>query len=112
MISRAAVLACLSIIAAGCSRDLPPVNLKALAQEAQAILESDRPLGVAAPIMNGLAIEPLILDDDGIYIPTGKQLVEEWGYFIPYDAEFSPPEGGDPAYRLVGEGVWRYDIAG
>jgi hypothetical protein len=49
---------------------------------------------------------------DGLYIVTGRFFVAEWGFFVPADqSEFSPTPA-EPAFELVGDGVYWYKIMG
>ena len=59
-------------------------------------------------------LKPLRIDvrEDGVYLVMGEHLVEAWGFFIPHDGPFEPRADGDPSFQQLGQGVWRYDVAG
>jgi hypothetical protein len=97
------------ILLAACGRDLPKADLAALSAEARLMANhaSDEFRTIAS-------LRPLRIDvrDDGVYLVMGEHFVEEWGFFIPHDGAFKPRAGGDPSFKPLAEGVWRYDIAG
>lgn len=52
------------------------------------------------------------VEADGVYIRIGGFFVTEYGFFVPHNPAFKLPEAGDASYTPLGEGVWRYEIAG
>ena len=50
--------------------------------------------------------------EDDVYRMMGGHRVEAWGFFVPHDGAFKPRAGGDPSFRQLGQGLWRYDVAG
>ena len=52
-------------------------------------------------------------DSQGVYVKMGELFVEEWGYFVPWNAvAFDPSASGDPSYRALGSDVYWYEIKG
>jgi hypothetical protein len=50
---------------------------------------------------------------DGLYLRVRESFTREWGYFVPSDPQrFRPPEGDDPSFEPLGEGVFWYEIKG
>ena len=64
------------------------------------------------PVMDALRADSVRTASEGVYITIGRQFATEWGFFVPRDPAFVPAPGGDPRYVPLGEGVWRFDVAG
>lgn len=103
-------LAALAMLAlAACSNALPEADLKLLAEEARMITNNAT---IETTAIENVHPQAIRIETDGVYIRIGGFYVTEHGFFVPLDPAFKPPQGGDPSYTPLGEGVWRYDIAG
>jgi hypothetical protein len=92
-----------------CGDALPKADLKGIAEEARMIANNAT---VETTVIEDLKPRRVRVEPDGVYIAIGGFFVTEYGFFVPRLVNFTPTSGGDPSYTPLGEGVWRYDIAG
>ncbi|KAB2934247.1 MAG: hypothetical protein F9K24_04270 [Leptonema illini] len=66
------------------------------------------------PEIKDLGPSRVYLRDEGLYIVTFSFFVEEHGFFIPRpkNNENNLSENGDPSYKHIGNGVYRFRIKG
>lgn len=66
------------------------------------------PDGIASLNPRSVFVRP-----EGLYIVTGRRLVESWGYFVARDVQaFAAPRRGDPSYEKISHSLFRYRITG
>lgn len=106
---RAGLAAFALLALSACSNALPEADLKGLAEEARMMATNAT---IETTAIEDVHPQGIRVEADGVYIKTGSLFVTEWGFFVPLDPAFKPAEGGDPSFTPLGEGVWRYDIAG
>jgi hypothetical protein len=94
---------------AACSNALPQGDLKGIAEEARMMANNAT---IETTAIEDVHPQGIRVETDGVYIKIGGSNVTEYGFFVPHDPAFRQPAAGDPSYTPLGEGVWRYDIAG
>lgn len=107
---RIAAIATFAMLAlSACNNALPDADLKGIVEEARMMANNAT---IETTAIEDVHPQSTRVESDGVYIKIGGFGAMEFGFFVPHDPAFKPPEAGDPSYTPLGEGVWRYDVAG
>lgn len=112
------LVSALGLLASACEAELPKTNLAVIAANARVLLDDNKLLTRPAPeAFAYLKPEEVRRTPEGIYICMDRrgyqaQVYGELGYFIPRDpVTFDPRSDRNTRYRLLGDGVYRYEVS-